>query len=443
MPGPTLAPFAATASLPAAVDTVVIGGGIIGVATALELADRGLRVAVCEKGEIAGEQSSRNWGWVRIARRDPREIALVAVAQRLWQDLDRRLGEATGYTQSGIVFSAKNEDEEQRYVDWLREAEPWQVHGQMIGRQQLDTLFPGMQTGFSAALHVPTDGRAEPQLATPAMARGVQQRGGHVLTNCAVRGVETAAGAVSGVVTERGRIGCQSVVLAGGAWSSLFGANLGIDLPQLKILNSVLRTSPVPDGPSTALWSDRFSFRRRSDGGYTIAGGYRNRVDIVPDSFRYFRPFLPALRAEWRSLSLRVGRRSLFELSLPRHWPLDQPTVFERERVLDPTPWRRHPDDALAALQAACPAFREATAVQHWAGLIDVTPDAVPVMSAVDSLPGFYIATGFSGHGFGIGPGAGVLMADLVSGRTPVVDPTPFRFSRFSDGSPITIMAGF
>jgi glycine/D-amino acid oxidase-like deaminating enzyme len=67
--------------------------------------------------------------------------------------------------------------------------------------------------------------------------------------------------------------------------------------------------------------------------------------------------------------------------------------------------------------------------------MIDVMPDAIPVISAVDKLPGFFIATGFSGHGFGIGPGAGSLMADMVTGAPPVVDPAPFRLSRFTDGS--------
>ncbi len=443
MPGPTLQPFESDAKLPPKVDVVIIGGGIIGTSTALELAERGLGVAVCEKGEIAGEQSSRNWGWVRIARRDPREIELVAVAQRQWAGLDNRLEVATGYRRSGIVFTAEDDAAQQRNEAWMAAAEPYQVRANLISRQQLGKMFPGMSTRCVGALHTASDGKAEPQLAAPAIARGVRQRGGHVLTNCAVRGVETSGGSVSGVVTERGPIACHSVVLAGGAWSSLFCGNLGIDLPQLKILNSVMRTSPVPDGPETALWTNDFSFRRRDDGGYTIAGGHRNRVDIVPDSFRYFRPFLPALRTEWKSLALRIGRRSLFELTLPRRWSLDQPTVFERQRILDPSPYLRHPDDALKALQAVYPAFRTARAVQHWAGLIDVTPDAVPVICATEELPGFHIATGFSGHGFGIGPGAGLLMADLVSGRTPVVDPHHFRLSRFSDGSPINIVGGF
>jgi glycine/D-amino acid oxidase-like deaminating enzyme len=81
------------------------------------------------------------------------------------------------------------------------------------------------------------------------------------------------------------------------------------------------------------------------------------------------------------------------------------------------------------------------TAAQ-WGGLIDVTPDVLPVISVVDAIPGFFISTGYSGHGFGIGLGAGRLTADLVAGRTPLVDPVPFRFSRFSDGSVVRPQAG-
>jgi glycine/D-amino acid oxidase-like deaminating enzyme len=76
--------------------------------------------------------------------------------------------------------------------------------------------------------------------------------------------------------------------------------------------------------------------------------------------------------------------------------------------------------------------FRDVKVAQHWGGMIDVTPDAVPIISPVESLPGFFVATGFTGHGFGIGPGAGRLMADLVMGAPPVVDPTAFRFDRFA-----------
>jgi glycine/D-amino acid oxidase-like deaminating enzyme len=86
-------------------------------------------------------------------------------------------------------------------------------------------------------------------------------------------------------------------------------------------------------------------------------------------------------------------------------------------------------------LRAAYPALAGIQMAESWAGMIDATPDAVPVISPVDSLPGFHIATGFSGHGFGIGPGAGRLAADLVTGAPPIVDPHPFRYSRMVDGT--------
>ena len=85
------------------------------------------------------------------------------------------------------------------------------------------------------------------------------------------------------------------------------------------------------------------------------------------------------------------------------------------------------------------PRFRGVHIVQQWGGYIDVTPDVVPYISAVGALPGLTVATGFSGHGFGIGPAAGRLAAELAIDAAPSVDPEPFRVSRFSDGSPILI----
>ena len=85
-----------------------------------------------------------------------------------------------------------------------------------------------------------------------------------------------------------------------------------------------------------------------------------------------------------------------------------------------------------ANLSAAYPVFKQAEIVERWAGLIDVTPDAVPVIAPVNALPGLFLASGFSGHGFGIGPASGRLIADLVAGDRPIVDPAPFRFERFA-----------
>ncbi|GGE12822.1 D-amino-acid oxidase [Aureimonas endophytica] len=443
MPGPYVDPFHGDADLPAKVDVVVIGGGIIGTSTALELAERGISVALCEKGGIGHEQSSRNWGWVRISRRDPREVPLMAESLRLWQGMDERIGRPTGYTRAGIIFTCADEESLAQHERWGRHLEPYQIEHRMLSGQELADMMPGSRFDVKGALYTPTDGRAEPQKAAPAIAEAARDKGAHVLTECAVRGIETAGGRVSGVVTERGPIACSQVVLAGGAWSSLFSNRFGIDLPQLKVMNTVLRTKPLENGPSQALWHKDFAFRKRRDGGYTVASGHENIVDIVPASFRYARNFLPALKSEWASLNFRLAGRFLDEIRIPRSWAMDEASPFEYARVLDPKPSKAMADKFLAALKRAYPLFEKAEVAQTWAGYIDVTPDAVPVISPVEDVPGFHIATGFSGHGFGIGPAAGRLMADLVTDRPPLVDPAAFRLSRFFDGSKVEIISGF
>ncbi|HTI84915.1 MAG TPA: FAD-binding oxidoreductase, partial [Acetobacteraceae bacterium] len=157
-------------------------------------------------------------------------------------------------------------------------------------------------------------------------------------------------------------------------------------------------------------------------------------ADITPDSFRLLRQYLPTLRENYGEIRMRIGRRFFQELRTRRRWSLDEPTPFEAVRVWDPEPRRAVLEEARSVLSQKFPAFAGMQIAQSWGGMIDVTPDAVPVIGEVPSLPGFFLATGFSGHGFGIGPGAGRLTADLVSGDTPIVDPHPFRFSRFTEG---------
>lgn len=132
MPGPYVDPFHGDADLPEKVDVVVIGGGIIGASTALELAERGVSVALCEKGGIGHEQSSRNWGWVRISRRDPREVPLMAEALRIWQGLDERIGRPTGYTRAGIVFTCADDQSLAEHERWGRNLEPYQIEHRML-----------------------------------------------------------------------------------------------------------------------------------------------------------------------------------------------------------------------------------------------------------------------------------------------------------------------
>lgn len=440
--GPHIVPVASDLAFPSTADVVIVGGGIIGTSSALYLAERGLKVVLCEKGYIAGEQSGRNWGWCRQAKRDPREFELIREALRLWRGMDAHIGADTGFTTTGIMFSAADEAKAAYYEEWVKEAAAADIHAEMLTGGRYAELMPGDTAPKKAALWCASDGRAEPQKAAPAIAEAARRKGATILTDCAVRGVETAGGKVVGVVTERGRIAASSVVVAGGAWTRRILKDVGIDLPQLKARASVFRTSPIEGGPPAALWDHDFAFRKRQDGGYTIANGHVNVVPIVPDSFRFFFDFIPALRLEYKSLRLRFGPRFFTEWNEAVRRPYDEPSVYEAARTLDPTPDVGYLNQAFEALKQRFPVFKDSRMVQAWAGFIDATPDAVPVISPTDKVAGLIVATGFSGHGFGIGPAAGHLVADLVTGDKPIADPKEYRLSRFFDGSRPAPVAG-
>jgi glycine/D-amino acid oxidase-like deaminating enzyme len=429
---PPVQPVATDAPIPARADVVVIGGGIAGIATALSLAERGIAVALCEKGRIGAEQSGRNWGWVRMMGRDPAEMPLMAESKRLWRAMRQNIGAETGYRESGIAYLLDTPAEVAAQEAWIARARPWHQGTRMLSQAELAERFPGSARAWAGAAFTEDDARAEPALAVPAMAEAARARGAILLQDCAVRGLDLVAGRVAGVVTERGRIACDAAVLAGGAWSRLFCGNLGLDLPSLNGKGSVLRTEPAEGLPEHAAGASDFAFRRRLDGGYSIAHRGATVAEIVPDSFRLFRDFLPSFRAQRRHLRLRLGRRFIEEWRLRRRWSLDEATPFEAVRVLDPEPDHAILEAGLANLRRAFPAFGAVRVAGSWAGMIDSMPDAVPVIGAAPGVPGFHLATGFSGHGFGLGPGAGRLMADLITGATPAVDPAPYRPERFA-----------
>ena len=298
--------------LPKKTTVAVIGGGIIGVSIALELAERGVSVVLLEKGIVAGEQSSRNWGWCRQMGRDAREIPLIIESLKLWRGMNERVGAETGYRQSGIIYLAETEtelaEEEKWYADNVK---AFGLETRLVSGAEADRLQPGSTRKWKGALFTSADGRAEPFLAVPAMARHAQKLGVKIFQNCAVRGVETAAGKITSVVTEKGAIACEQVVLAGGAWSRRFLHNLGIEFPQLTVVGSVMRSAALDTGLEKSCSGGKFAFRKRLDGGYTITHNHMSVADIIPDSFRLFFQFLPALLMDWRGLRLRLGKRRL------------------------------------------------------------------------------------------------------------------------------------
>ena len=182
-------------TLPVRADVVVIGAGIIGICTGLELAERGLSVVVVEKGEVAAEQSSRNWGWCRQMGRDAREIPLVLESLKIWHGMNTRVNAETGFRQCGIAYLSETDADMAAKEKWWREdAVPHGLKTRMITAAEVADFLPGSTRSWKGAMYTPDDCRAEPFIAVPAMARALQAKGGQVFTNCAARGIETSAG---------------------------------------------------------------------------------------------------------------------------------------------------------------------------------------------------------------------------------------------------------
>lgn len=442
MPHP-LASVASSPDCPDKADVVVIGGGVIGVTAALALAERGQKVVLIDKGKVAAEQSSRNWGWVRQQGRDRRELPLIVAALAEWDRLhDATLantGIDTGFRRKGLVSLTRKQSDRDRWARWAVNGRAAGIVVETLSAAEAEAILPSRAAPWLGGVRTPTDGGAEPAVAVPTFAELAKQAGVTLAQDTAARALRLENGRVTGVVSERGVIATDKVLLAAGAWTSLFLRQHGVRLPQLTVRSTVLRTTPTAALYDGTLLASDFCLRRRPDNGYTVTLRSGETFDLVPDGFRFFLDYIPLILKNFTDFKLRFGREFFRALARERRRPADAVSVYEDVRVLDPAPDAAAVKTALANFKRGRPEIADAAIADAWAGRIDVTPDIVPVIGPVAAIAGLTVATGFSGHGFGIGPGAGRLAADLVTGAAPLVDPAPFRLSRFSDGTPIFI----
>ena len=432
---PPVMPVVSDDTLPAAVDVVVVGAGIAGIAAAYELARKGRSVAVIEKGTVSGEQSSRNWGWCRQQNRDLRELPLAMWGLRRWEELAGEIGRDLGFRRSGLVYATDRPGELAAWEHWGESARAFQMQTRMLSGTEAEALTPGSRGGWIGGVQSPTDGRAEPGLAVPALAEAARALGVTVHQGCAVRGLDIQGGRLSGVVTERGRIRADAVLLAGGTWTGLLMRRHGLRFVQASVRSTSFATVAAPAVTEGGLAMPGVTLRRRLDGGYTVGMSGRGLMEISPQALLYARPFWNTLRKRWAGLTVTVGKSFVDGPEGFARWSMDAQTPFERTRTLDPPPEKRLIAAGLASLGEAYPALKGIGVAHSWGGQVDMTPDAIPVISSVDPLPGLFVSAGFSGHGFGIGPAAGRLAADLVAGDAPIVDPRPYRYSRMIDGT--------
>ena len=421
-------------SLPNSADVVIIGGGIMGAATALYLARRGVSVALLEKGVVAGEQSGRNWGWVRQTARDLDELPLMIESTRIWRNLEEDLGADIEWTQQGIIALARDPDRIRFFNDWLTATRSTGIDSSILAMPEIKARLPTLAGDWLGALYTASDGHAEPAKATRAFARAAQSAGATVVEGCAALDIRVTNGGVEGVDTERGRIESRQVVCAAGAWSSQLLRRVGLDLPYHIVRGTVASTKPV--APITAAgvgYHPIVSFRQRRDGSLYLAAGGWSDFDITLEAFHHMRMFLPNFVKNHRLLQLHLGRPFLRDAARAvRHSSSDR--AWLRERVWDPAPNPAKVRASVAEFEKIFPSI-PIEIDRTWAGYEEATPDAVPVIDCLKDPAGLTILTGFSGHGFGMGPIVGRLAAEMIVDGRPSLDVAPFRFSRFADGT--------
>lgn len=415
-------------------DVVVIGAGIVGCASAYYLAQRGVQVVVLEQGDTIGEQSRKNWGFVRQQGRDPAEVPLMMAANRIWRELEQELQADIEWVQGGNLALASTPERMALFEEWLSVARDNGLDTRLVTSQDISSLIPGIQGKWVGGMYTASDGHAEPGKATDAFHRAAIARGAQVYTECAVQHIVTREGAICGVVTAQGEIRTSQVVCAAGAWSSQLVKPLGLALPQRWVRATVARTTPGPHVTQAGVWAPTVSFRQRQDGTLNIAAAGAADHDLTFESLRHLALFWPNYWKNRHLFRLHVGEPLWRDLlgRLSPSWAQQHAVKYDRHRGPRPNPDKV--TSSLEQLKHLVPAWRDIKVSRSWAGYIDTTPDVMPIIGTVPTVNGLVIATGFSGHGFAMGPIAGRLVSELLVDGEPSLDLHAFRFTRFAEG---------
>jgi len=417
-----------------ATDVGVVGGGIVGAATAYYLARRRTRVVRVEKGVIGGEQSGRAWGFVRRQGRPPAALALMAEAGRQWGGLAAELDADIEFVRGGNLAVAETPADVARLEEGHRAAVAAGLDARLLTAAEVRGLIPAMRGDWRAGLHSPDDGHAEPLAVTTAFARAARKLGAEVWEHCTALGLDVRNGAVCAVETDRGRLETSQVVAAGGVWTAALVEPLGVRIPLRVVRSSVAATRPAPPITRLGVWGPILAFRQRANGEMYLGNGYRGASadhDLTLASLRHLRFFLRAYRDNWRLLRVRLGRDLLEDVAY--HLRRDP------RRRFSSGPWAAARVSARAVrgvereLRRLFPDLAGLAIARTWAGFIELTPDLLPVLGPVASPRGLTLAVAAS-HGFSMGPVIGRALADAIVAGGAAHDLAPFRPSRFWEG---------
>lgn len=365
------------------VPIVIIGGGIMGCATAYYLAKRGIKALVLEKSTVAAAASGRNAGGVRAQCRDRRERALALASIPLWQALEEELGIPVGYRQDGNIRLASTPE---RMAQLRDEGEEELADGLVVELWDEATLrqrAPYLGDGFVGAKYCPIDGVADPVRATTAFAWAAQELGAIILSSVEAVEILRQGGQITGVVAQSSvgalEIETPIVLHAAGPWSASLAKSIGINIPLRPIRLAIGATAPVTPPFQSFLSSHDLGIAARPTlNGQIYVSGFG---DSIP------------------TFSTDVTGQALADFR---------------------------------AIDQMVPVLAGVPFVQAWAGILNVTPDELPILGPVAELAGYFVATGFSGHGFCLGPIVGKLMAEWIVEGEPLMNLDAFRLGRFT-----------
>ncbi|WP_343315459.1 FAD-binding oxidoreductase [Brucella sp. BE17] len=410
-------------------DLIIIGGGIVGCSTALYAARSGLRVLIVERDTPGSAQSGRNLGFVRQQGRDFRELPLAMAALNLWDGLELDLGRKVGWLRGGNAVLATNDNDAENQSDWQSKAKEFGLDTVLLTQSQVREKLPliSNKADVHGAMFTASDGRAEPGRATRAIFEAAVECGISVILGGRVTQLDLQAGHINGVWIDRKLYRAQQVLCAAGTESSKLLRACGYNLPQERIRATVARTVPAVGltlNPCVSLPLTGIRQDARGAFIFSVAGG---EYDVRFDSWRYVRHY-----RETRKNNPDAARVNYFS-PLQKLGP-----IRSAAPIADIAPTKEAVEPAYYRVQQAhdeirryLPAIEELKIEAVWAGIIDTLPDVVPVMGHVESVSGLLVATGFSGHGFGLGPMVGKVMAELAQGRPSSIEISGLSPARF------------
>ena len=417
-------------------DVIVIGGGISGCATAYNLAKRGAHVILLEKGQIADEASGRTWGAVRRQGRQAPEVPLAIESLKLWDKLSEDLGTETHFIRGGNILLASNAKELADFENTVRITREYGLESDIVDRKRAQEILPGLSGKFIGGMYSPSDGYAHPVKTTNAFARAAQENGATVRTGCSVERIETSGGQVKGVVTERGeKIEADVVVNAAGVWAPRLARTCDVRVPVRVVRTHVTITEPKPDYRAPLVWSPRVSFRPTADGNILLGAGSALKADHDLDltSVRDLKYFLPGLSQFRKQIAFHVGSQLLNDVLSHVPGTVQNRKFFSTTVGVEPEVNWNTIKRMRKAFFEHMPHLSGLRFVKTWAGLIDITPDILPVLGEAPGVKGLILATGFSGHGFALGPITGKLISELILDGTPSLSLYDFRLTRFAE----------